>query len=340
MEDDALEEKLKLKRCERFYSGHLISSECPIADRCSKDVDESECMLCCHRIYSALKDEGYSVLPSGRANIVAIPGKIKTRIGDVSGLKIIVFSDPDSGISHRDEILIAGFRFGIDYIFLNGQPIYAVHSDYGSDIRYCIGRLMVHIMAESFRIGEEKARELAEQLKKIAEVLGERVDERYLFGNTYGGRPPKRVLIVSGGDACRGPITKVALRKILDETGLYNVSIDSAAYDKPGVVKEARDIVKEKYGEDLLEDHVPKSIEDVKTRYGYQKIVGHDLIIVMEDRYKHGLPEECTFTIREIAGEKGSIRELSSVTECKDVAEEIERCLRAGIDRIREVLYG
>jgi len=89
-----------------------------------------------------------------------------------------------------------------------------------------------------------------------------------------------------------------------------------------------------------LEDYVPKSIEDVKTRYSYQKIVDHDLTIVMEDERKRGLPEECTFTIREIAGEKGSIREPSSVAECKDVAEEIERCLRAGIDRIREVLYG
>lgn len=255
------------------------------------------------------------------------------------GLKVIVFSDPDSGISHRDKILIAGFRFGIDCIFLNGQPIYAVHSDYGSDVRYCIGRLMVHIMGESLRIGEEKARELAEQLKRIAEELGERVDERYLFGNTYM-RPPKRVLIVSGRDACRGPITKVVLRKILDEAGLYNVSIDSAAYDKLGVVKEARDVVEEKYGEDLLKDHIPKSIEDVKTRYSYKKIVDHDLIIVMEDKHKRGLPEECTFTIREIAGEKGSIREPSSVTECKDVVGEIERCLRASIDRIREVLYG
>ncbi|RLI78112.1 hypothetical protein DRP04_10505 [Archaeoglobales archaeon] len=111
-------------------------------------------------------------------------------------VKIIVLSDPNSGISHRDEVLIAGFRFGIDYIFLNGQPIYG-YSDYGSDIRYCVGRLMVHIIAESFRTG------VAEQLKKIAEVLGERVDERYLFGNTYMGHPPKRVLIVSGSDACR-----------------------------------------------------------------------------------------------------------------------------------------
>ncbi|AIG98456.1 Protein-tyrosine-phosphatase [Archaeoglobus fulgidus DSM 8774] len=338
--EDALEERLELKQCERVYSGHLISSECPIADRCSKDVDESECVLCCDRIYSTLKDEGYFVIRSGRANIVAIPSRMESKIGeDVLGLKVIVFSDPDSGISNRDEIFIAGFRFGIDDILLNGYPVYTVHGDYGSDVRYCVGRLMVRIMAESFRIGEERAKELAEQLKRIAEVLGEKVDERYLFGNTYMGHPPKRILIISGRDACRGVIAKVVLRKILDEAGLYNVSIDSAAYDKPGIVKEARDVVKEKYG-DLLKDHVPKSIEDVKTRYGYWKIVDHDLIIVMEDGHKHGLPEGRTFTIKELAGEKGSIREPSSVAECKDVAEEIERCLRAGIDRIREILYG
>ena len=91
-----LEERLKRKLCERAFDLVRMSH----SQQIQQDVDDSECLLCCYRIYSAV--EGWELLRSpSRTNIIAILGRIKTRIGDVSGLKNLQ-TEEDSGVSVRN----------------------------------------------------------------------------------------------------------------------------------------------------------------------------------------------------------------------------------------------
>ncbi len=150
-------------------------SLCPIADRCKyREVRLEHCFFtCADAICATLKEEGYFVVRSGRANIVAIPGEMKTSDGHVvSGLKVIVFGDPDSGISNRDEIFITGFRFGIDDVLIESWPVYTVHEGFGSDAKYCIARLITSIEDKKDKLGEEKVQKFLEWLKEIGEALG------------------------------------------------------------------------------------------------------------------------------------------------------------------------
>jgi len=153
-----LEERLKRKLCERAFDLVRMSH----SQQIQQDVDDSECLLCCYRIYSAV--EGWELLRSpSRTNIIAILGRIKTRIGDVSGLK-----------------------------------------------------------------------NLQNSWRRIAECRWE-MDERYILATRTGvirQRSPHRFW-----KRCLQRPNRKGWR-ILDRARLHNVSVNSAAYDKSGVVKE------------------------------------------------------------------------------------------------------
>jgi protein-tyrosine-phosphatase len=79
--------------------------------------------------------------------------------------------------------------------------------------------------------------------------------------------------------------------------------IDSASYDIPTSNKatdEAREVIKIKYGEDLLASHRPKRITPALIQWA-------DIILVMSGWMKEGLPLSKTFTLKEFAGGSGDI---------------------------------
>jgi protein-tyrosine-phosphatase len=106
-----------------------------------------------------------------------------------------------------------------------------------------------------------------------------------------GGRikTVKNIIFVCSGNTCRSPMGKVILEERLKTGGLEKKYIvDSAAYGEPGgdtAHPYARLAIKEKYGKDLLADHVPRKLTGKMADEA-------DLILVMEDYMTAGLPKE------------------------------------------------
>ncbi len=131
-------------------------------------------------------------------------------------------------------------------------------------------------------------------------------------------------------------MAKAIFEKILQEINCNDIIVESAGCNACvgwGAAQEAREVIKEKFGEDLLKDHVAKSVDETDLN-------GYDLIIVMEEWQKKGLPKEKTFTIKEIAGETGNIEDPygKSIEVYRNVADEIEACLRKGLRNILKFL--
>ena len=124
------------------------------------------------------------------------------------------------------------------------------------------------------------------------------------------GNPPQgdstslKILLVCVGNTCRSPMAKVIMEQKLKAKGKLNeFEIDSAAYDSPtyqSATKQGRQAIMRLYGEDLLASHQSKKL----TSSLFQQA---DLILVMTTRMKDGLPAEKTYTLKEYAGEAGSI---------------------------------
>lgn len=99
---------------------------------------------------------------------------------------------------------------------------------------------------------------------------------------------PKRILLVCGGNTCRSPMGKIILEQRLKSEGLEKqFKLDSAAYGEPSGTsahQNARQVIKELYGVDLLAIHTPKKLTKAMVDEA-------DLIIVMEDYMKANLPE-------------------------------------------------
>jgi|WetSurMetagenome_2_1015567.scaffolds.fasta_scaffold18688_5 protein-tyrosine-phosphatase len=97
----------------------------------------------------------------------------------------------------------------------------------------------------------------------------------------------KSILIICSGNTCRSPMAKVILEERLKTEGLEKqIKVDSAAYGEPTGTSahlQARQVIKDLYGEDLLAGHIPKKLTDVMVDEA-------DLILVMEDYMKAGLP--------------------------------------------------
>ena len=103
------------------------------------------------------------------------------------------------------------------------------------------------------------------------------------------------VLFVCGGNTCRSPMAKVILEQMLKEKGLgTQFEVDSAARHRPDGTSahpNSRETIKELYHDDLLADHVPKGLTtDIVEKA--------DLIMVMEDHMKPGLPVEKVVVLR------------------------------------------
>lgn len=112
------------------------------------------------------------------------------------------------------------------------------------------------------------------------------------------------LLFVSYGGTCRCAMAKVALEQSLKGRHLpYRLRVMSVAHAFGGTneaSKGARRAIYETYGEDFLQSHRvirrnPGLLEDA------------DLILVMEDKLKQGMPTEKTFNLNEFFGLDGDV---------------------------------
>ena len=100
-------------------------------------------------------------------------------------------------------------------------------------------------------------------------------------------RESKKILIVCGGNTCRSPMAEVILTQMLKSKGFdKQFKVNSAGYrgaDGISAHTNAKQVMKELYGADLLASHTPKKLTEAMVDEA-------DLIIVMEDDMKANLP--------------------------------------------------
>ena len=141
---------------------------------------------------------------------------------------------------------------------------------------------------------------------------------------------PKRILFICGGNTCRSPMAKVILEESIKNTGkIDEFLIDSSAYGYPtsqGVSPNAREAIKQLFGEDLLASHKAKKMMPDLAEQA-------DLILVMDVGMKEGLPQNKTWTLKEYAGETGDVADpfggsLDTYLKCaKEISSLLEKVL-------------
>ena len=144
------------------------------------------------------------------------------------------------------------------------------------------------------------------------------------------GSGKKQILLICGGNTCRSPMAKVILAdKLKKASKLEAFMIDSAAYDYPtyqGASTNAREAIKQLFGEDLLVSHTAKKVTP-------DLVEKADLILVMGAGMKKGLPQEKTWTLKEYAGGTGDVVDpfggtIDTYVACaKEISSWLERVL-------------
>jgi protein-tyrosine-phosphatase len=140
----------------------------------------------------------------------------------------------------------------------------------------------------------------------IPETIRLRVQE-WLRDVGVAKSPAERlVLFISHGGTCRCAMAKVATKQALKGRNLpYKLRIESVAYEFGGgseASKGARMAVQESYGNDYLQSH------KVTVR-NLGLIEDADLILVMQDSLRAGLPEEKVFNFNSFFGLSGDVED-------------------------------
>ena len=143
----------------------------------------------------------------------------------------------------------------------------------------------------------------------------------------------KSILIICSGNTCRSPMAKVILEQLLEQAGKAGYySVDSAA-KTGGTAKRAainaRDVIRQMYGEGLLGTHRPKPVAP-------ELVEQADIILVVESWMKGGLPAEKTWGLKEYVDEKGDLADPfgGDIGEYRACARELTTVLSKLVDKL------
>jgi protein-tyrosine-phosphatase len=143
-----------------------------------------------------------------------------------------------------------------------------------------------------------------------------------------------KILFLCTGNTCRSPMAKVILEQKLKTRGdLSNFEVDSAACKSPSDTManmKARDVIKRMYGQDLLSGHRAKWLTKAIAEEA-------DLILVMEDVMKRGLPPGKTWALKAFAGGSGDVADPygGSPADYFTCAQEISDTLDRALPKIK-----
>jgi protein-tyrosine-phosphatase len=114
----------------------------------------------------------------------------------------------------------------------------------------------------------------------------------------------KTILLICSGNTCRSPMAKVILEhKLKDLAKSGQFTVRSVARYTPTSIEasfHARETIKILYGRDLLAAYKPESLTTELTE-------NSDLILVMTDGMKYGLPPAKTYSVKEYGGGAGDV---------------------------------
>ena len=142
----------------------------------------------------------------------------------------------------------------------------------------------------------------------------------------------RRVLFVCAGNQCRSPMAEALFKKMI--YGQQGIEVSSAGlYGDDGLPPSRKAAaVMAKRGVDMSQ---------VRSRKLSHKLVAQsDIIVVMEEEQRDAVKmlygHSKVFTLREIAGVSGDIADPlgAPINIYEECANEIERCLAQGIDKI------
>jgi protein-tyrosine-phosphatase/nucleoside 2-deoxyribosyltransferase len=201
---------------------------------------------------------------------------------DACGLGVAVFEQIDEQDFNPNISIELGYMIGREkkVLLLKEKTLASLPTD-----------ITGHLYKEfdSSKIGETVQKSVLEWLRDtgIAKSAGER-----------------SVLFVSHGGTCRCAMAKVVLRQALAGRRLpFPLRIESVAHsygDHNFASRAARRVISEAYGADYLQDHRV-------TRRNPGILDDADLILVMEDSLRVGLPQDKTFLFNEFFGIQGPV---------------------------------
>lgn len=152
------------------------------------------------------------------------------------------------------------------------------------------------------------------------------------------------VVFVSQGGTCRDPMAKAILLKLVEGINIgYDLHVEALALGqsrKRQASHNARRVIEEMFGEDLLANHHPRTI----TR---RLAEDADLILVMEEKLLNPkvLPPEKTFALKAYFGLPGHIQDPwpdrsddASMSRYRNCCQELRTILKSNLPRLIEDL--
>lgn len=166
----------------------------------------------------------------------------------------------------------------------------------------------------------------------IEKTLKTKVEDWIKLDLGFNKKAGERLIIfVSNGGTCRCAMAKAITRKLVSGKRLnYELRVESFAYGQVSGGRasfNAMKTIRNMYNENLLEDHIPKKLNQNTIREA-------DLILVMSQSLLKGLPPEKTRVLKPFLGCEGDL--LDPWPDTEDRIHHYERCAK----ELKEILEG